>query len=179
MRSPPEVVAAWYRDAGYDFLALTDHDRLTRPEPLRAAAGPMLLVPGEEVTSGPVHVNALGIDAPIEPRFGRDARETIELDVAAIRAQRAVPVLNHPNFRWAVGAAAIDAVSTAVASFRLVWIALPTSTAQPRISMKTVAPIANVMAIAPSSSRLNRLAVGFKRSAPNLCAIVSLLAGGH
>jgi hypothetical protein len=71
----------------------------------------MLLVPGEEVTSGPVHVNALGIDAPIEPRFGRDARETIELDVAAIRAQRAVPVLNHPNFRWAVGAAAIDAVA--------------------------------------------------------------------
>ena len=25
----PEVVAAWYRDHGYDFLALSDHNHLT------------------------------------------------------------------------------------------------------------------------------------------------------
>lgn len=103
--SPPAVVAAWYRDAGYDFLALTDHDRLTDPSVMKEASGPMLLLPGEEITSGPVHVNGLGIREPIEPRYGADAAETIALDVAAIRAQGAVPVLNHPNFRWSVAVA--------------------------------------------------------------------------
>ena len=36
--SPPDVVTAWYRDAGYDFLALTDHDLLTHPDSVKHAA---------------------------------------------------------------------------------------------------------------------------------------------
>ena len=35
--------------AGYDFLALTDHDLLTLPRDHAGAASPMLLVHGEEI----------------------------------------------------------------------------------------------------------------------------------
>lgn len=49
----PEVVAAWYRRAGYDFMALTDHHRyapsLEAIEAYRDAPIDMLLFPGEEV----------------------------------------------------------------------------------------------------------------------------------
>ena len=40
------------RDAGYDFLALTDHDMATLPDDYRILAGAMELVHGEEITAG-------------------------------------------------------------------------------------------------------------------------------
>jgi hypothetical protein len=98
--SPPEVVTAWYRDAGYDFLALTDHDVLTRPETLRDAAGPMLLVRGEEITSGDAHVNGFGIDQAILPCFEPTVRETLQADIDLVRAAGGVPQVNHPNYVW-------------------------------------------------------------------------------
>jgi hypothetical protein len=98
--SPPDAVVAWYRDAGYDFLALTDHDLLTLPADHRAAAGPMLLVHGEEVSAGDIHVNALGIRATVPPAIGGSAAQTLQRNVDAIRAAGGVPAVNHPNFRW-------------------------------------------------------------------------------
>jgi hypothetical protein len=100
--SAPEVVVAWYRDAGYDFLAVTDHDVLTDPDGLRDAAGPMTLIRGEEVSSGDIHVNGLGIRERIAPTFAADVRTTIQGNVDAIRASGGVPSVNHPNFRWRV-----------------------------------------------------------------------------
>ena len=100
--SSPEAVTAWYRDAGYDFLALTDHDVLTHPDGLRDVAGPMLLIRGEEVTSGHAHVNGFGIPRTIAPRFGTDVRDTLQQDIDAIRAAGGVPSLNHPNYVWQV-----------------------------------------------------------------------------
>ncbi len=100
--SPPEVVVAWYRDAGYDFLALTDHDVLTDPEGLRGTAGPMLLIRGEEISSGDIHVNGLGIRQQIRPSFEDSVRATIQGNVDSVRAQGGVPSVNHPNFRWLV-----------------------------------------------------------------------------
>ncbi len=100
--SPPADVVAWYRDAGYDALALTDHDLLTDPEPLRALAGPMLLIRGEELSSGDVHVNGLGIGRTLAPAAGATVRETLQEDVDRVRAAGGVPSVNHPNFRWQV-----------------------------------------------------------------------------
>ena len=100
--SPPEVVVAWYRDAGYDFLALTDHDVLTDPEGLRDTAGPMLLIRGEEVSSGDLHVNGLGIRERVAATFAPEVRATIQGNVDKIRAVGGVPSVNHPNFRWLV-----------------------------------------------------------------------------
>jgi len=100
--SAPDVVVSWYRDAGYDFLAVTDHDVLTDPDGLRDAAGPMTLIRGEEVSSGDVHVNGLGIREQVAASFGPDVRSTIQGNVDSIRAEGGVPSVNHPNFRWLV-----------------------------------------------------------------------------
>ena len=44
----PEYVAGWYKDHGYDFLVLSDHNKLTDPETLGHLMDEgFLLVPGE------------------------------------------------------------------------------------------------------------------------------------
>ena len=46
----PELVARWYRDHGYDFLILSDHNTLTDPGSLaHLVDSGFLLIPGEEV----------------------------------------------------------------------------------------------------------------------------------
>jgi hypothetical protein len=52
--STPEEVVRWYREHGYDFLVLTDHNFLTAVDGLNAvqgAPGKFLVVRGEEVTT--------------------------------------------------------------------------------------------------------------------------------
>jgi len=105
--SPPEAVAAWYRDVGYDFLALTDHDVLTRPEEVGAAAGPMLLIRGEELTAGNVHVNGLGISATVPHVRTDDPTTTVQANVDAVRAAGGIASVNHPNYRWMLSASVL------------------------------------------------------------------------
>lgn len=107
--SPPEVVIAWYRDHGYDFLVLSDHNVFT--DPARYAHrtdSTFLLIPGEEVTSAfesrPVHVNGLGIPGVVDPRVAESLVATIQANVDAVREVEGVPHVNHPNFGWAFGA---------------------------------------------------------------------------
>lgn len=47
-RLPPPVVVDWYAGRDYDFLALTDHGRVTRYEPRNRS---ILMIPGAEVTA--------------------------------------------------------------------------------------------------------------------------------
>ena len=50
----PLQVARWYRDLGYNFLVITDHDSVTPIEPVQAAIGEdsrFLLMAGEEVSA--------------------------------------------------------------------------------------------------------------------------------
>ena len=109
--STPDVVAKWYRDHGYRFLVLSDHNRLTSVDALSALAGTdkeFLLIPGEEVSSGfegrPVHVNGLGVTRVVEPQKGSSLLDVLQLSVDAIRSAEGVPHINHPNFRWAFAA---------------------------------------------------------------------------
>lgn len=104
--SPPEVVAQWYKDHGYRFLVLSDHNVFTDPVTLASLVdSSFLLIPGEEVSSKfeakPVHVNALNIPGVVAPQFDSTLVGTIQKNVDAIRAVAAVPHINHPNFRWA------------------------------------------------------------------------------
>ena len=108
--SAPDEVVTWYRDAGYDFLALTDHDLLTLPSDHAAAAGSMLLVHGEEVTAGDVHVNALGIRSTIPPVTGATVAETLQRNVDAVLTDGGMASVNHPNYRWQVGPADLMAL---------------------------------------------------------------------
>lgn len=114
--SPPEVVAQWYRDHGYDFLVLSDHNVFTDPRTLaHLVDSTFLLIPGEEVTaafrSAPVHVNGLNLPGVVEPRTAETLVGTVQANVDAVRDVDGVPHINHPNFRWALSAEVIAQVT--------------------------------------------------------------------
>ncbi len=109
--STPHEVATWYREHGYQFLVLSDHNYLTDPAGLNAVVGApekFLLIPGEEVSDSfekkPVHLNAYNLGKLVPPQQGTSVSDTIRNNVNAIRQAGAVAALNHPNFRWAVSA---------------------------------------------------------------------------
>ena len=101
--SAPADVIAWYRDHGYDFLVITDHDKITVAD----GAG-LLLIPGEEVTDRlpkkPLHVCAIGLTKVVKPQGGASVVEVLQRDVDAVREAGGIAAINHPNFGWAFGA---------------------------------------------------------------------------
>jgi hypothetical protein len=101
--SPPYEVMAWYKRNGYQFLAITDHNTYTDPTAFDTnPTDNFLLIGGEEVTNDKtVHLNAIGIAKTIGAQRGSSVTEIIQNTIDSIRAQGAVPLINHPNFRWA------------------------------------------------------------------------------
>ncbi len=107
--SPPEDVVRWYKEHGYNFLVLSDHDVLTDPAQLsHLTDSDFILIPGEEVSSSyeslPVHVNGLNLSGLVDPKTGATLVATIQNNVDAIRDVEGVPHINHPDYRWAFGA---------------------------------------------------------------------------
>jgi hypothetical protein len=120
--SPPDSVARWYRDHGYAFLFITDHETLTDPAPLNARfgkPGSCLLIQGQEVTQRgtdsahadtrrQAHVNALGLTTVVMPQGTKGVASGITMaegyarNIAAIRAAGGIAQVNHPNYRWSV-----------------------------------------------------------------------------
>lgn len=104
--SPPASVAQWYKDHGYNFLVLSDHNFLTDPATLaNFVDASFILIAGEEVTSAfkdrPVHVNGVKISRLVAPQTDSTLVGTIQKNVDAIRAADGAPHINHPNFEWA------------------------------------------------------------------------------
>jgi hypothetical protein len=106
--STPDDVVRWYREHGYHFVTITDHNYLTSVDGLNAvhgAADKFLVVRGEELTDRfgdkPIHVNALEPAAFIQPTGGSSVVDVAQKMVDAIRAARGIPSINHPNFGWA------------------------------------------------------------------------------
>jgi hypothetical protein len=110
---PPAEVAQWYQARGYDFLVITDHDKITRIE-----HPGILLIPGEEVTDllpkKPLHVNALGLERVVKPQGASTPVENLQRNIDAVRAAGGVPLVNHPNFGWAFGASELAQLKNAV-----------------------------------------------------------------
>jgi hypothetical protein len=109
--SSPDEVVRWYREHGYQFVVLSDHNFLTSVDGLNAVVGAderFLVVRGEEVTdrfgAKPIHINGLGVQRLVAPQGGGSVVETLQRNVDAIRAAQGVPHINHPNFGWAVSA---------------------------------------------------------------------------
>jgi hypothetical protein len=107
--STPDDVVRWYREHGYHFLVLTDHNHLTSVEGLNALHGAderFLVVKGEEVTDAfddkSIHVNGLDVARKVEPQGGTSVLDVIQRNVDAIRAANGIPHINHPNFRWSI-----------------------------------------------------------------------------
>jgi hypothetical protein len=106
-RQPPEEMAAWYRDHGYQFLVLSEHDVLIDSADLETMEAPgFVMIPGEEISSQgddkPVHVLALCIGDVIASGRFSDTRSALLDAVGAVRHAGGVPVVNHPNFQWAL-----------------------------------------------------------------------------
>jgi hypothetical protein len=107
--STPDEVVRWYREHGYDFVVLTDHNFLTSVDGLNAlhgAAEQFLVVKGEEVTDAfekrPLHINGLDVSTQVAPQHGSSVADVLQRNVDAIRRANGIPHINHPNFGWAI-----------------------------------------------------------------------------
>jgi hypothetical protein len=114
--SPPDVVVRWYRENGYQFVVVTDHEFVTDVAPLNGllgAAGRFLVIQGQEVTqvladsSHPDgrrqgHVTAINVSRVVLPQGGASLAEAYARNLAAIRTAGGLPQVNHPNWRWSV-----------------------------------------------------------------------------
>ena len=107
--STPDEVVRWYREHGYSFVVLTDHNFLTSTDALNALHGAdeqFLIVKGEEVTSSfeaaAIHVNGLDVSRSVGRQSGTSVVDVLQKSVDAIRAADGVPHINHPNFRWSI-----------------------------------------------------------------------------
>jgi hypothetical protein len=120
--SPPDSVARFYRDRGYQFLFITDHEKLTDPAPLNAkfgVPGKYLLIQGQEVTQRvadsthadkwrQAHINSLGATKLVMPlgekniATGITMKEGYKRNLGLIREAGGIAQVNHPNFRWSV-----------------------------------------------------------------------------
>ena len=109
--STPDDVVRWYREHGYNFVAITDHNYLTSVDGLNAVHGAddrFLVVKGEEVTDRfgdkPIHVNGLDPAGFVKPPGGGSVVTMVQNMIDAIRSARGVPSINHPNYGWAMSA---------------------------------------------------------------------------
>ncbi|QDU20087.1 CehA/McbA family metallohydrolase domain-containing protein [Urbifossiella limnaea] len=76
--------------------------------------GKFLLVPAEEITHSyakrPIHMNGINLRDVVKPIDGKDATETISVNLRQVADQRTktgrfmIAFLNHPNFGWGVRA---------------------------------------------------------------------------
>lgn len=91
---PPDVVASFYEQLGYDFLILTDHSSNTGSvgwSDFSLYSTPDLLcISGEELTHSTNHTNGLGTSSGI-------IAGSLAENVGAILAQGAIPSLCHPG----------------------------------------------------------------------------------
>jgi hypothetical protein len=109
--STPDDVVRWYREHRYQFLVLTDHNFLTDVDALNALHGAdqkFLVIRGEEVTDSfgdrSLHINGLDVARQVEPQHGQSVVDVLQRNVDAIRRERGVPHINHPNYRWSISA---------------------------------------------------------------------------
>jgi hypothetical protein len=107
--STPDDVVRWYREHGYQFVVLTDHNFLTSIDGVNALFGAdqqFLVVKGEELTDRagtlPLHINGLDVARQIPAQGGQSVLDVLQRNVDAIRAANGVPHINHPNFGWAI-----------------------------------------------------------------------------
>jgi len=106
--SSVEAIVQWYRDHGYHFLVITDHSTITRPASPLAPADSFLLIPGEEVVGygnqDKVEINAFNIVEAIQPIHSTDVPSALQHLIDAVRGQRGIPMINHPNYQWRLSA---------------------------------------------------------------------------
>ena len=118
--TPPADAIRWYAARGYDFIVVTDHNRITAAPPPAS----MLVIPGVELTQNVetctpppraglhclLHVNALFVAPPADgrvpwpPGAGPARFDIYRRALEAARRLGGIAQLNHPNFHYAADA---------------------------------------------------------------------------
>jgi len=75
MLTPPQIVLL-YHSSGYDFLSITDHDKITNTENLKREG--IILIPGEEISIGKLHLAAFNIRREIRSKDPENAIEEVK-----------------------------------------------------------------------------------------------------
>lgn len=94
----PQQLVDMYAERNYDFLAITDHLKLTDPTPLDPKG--LLLLPGSELHGGAAelgqhyHVVAIGLRAPV----AYPAAASVQEILAAAREQAELCFVAHPSW---------------------------------------------------------------------------------
>lgn len=108
--SPPGQVARWYDEAGYDFLAISDHNVRFDPgdlqQELRAEGRELRLLPAEELSAWwqgidrvhALHVNGYGTNRQLGPADGESVTEVLQQLVDRVLDDGGWASVNHPNF---------------------------------------------------------------------------------
>ena len=119
---PVDEVVRWYREHGYHFTFITEHEYFTDVGPLNAlfaGANRFLVIAGQEVTQRvadakhtngvrQAHVNALGTSRLVSTigerniASGMSIAQTYARHHASISAAGGIMQVNHPNFIWSV-----------------------------------------------------------------------------
>lgn len=107
--SSPEYVAKWYLDRGYNFLILSEHNRFIDPDSVdlpKDRREDFILIPGEEVTGKKViHTTAMNVGGLVDWSADHPHKhQIIQSHVDSTIQAGGTPILNHPNFGWAVAA---------------------------------------------------------------------------
>lgn len=104
--SSPDEVCRYYASRGYQFLSITDHNRLT--EPRRVDSHGLTLIRGVEIslTAGdervvPIHVNGFGVRSAVVPNTDVSLVEAMRSCVTAVVERGGIAQFNHPNFGFA------------------------------------------------------------------------------
>ncbi len=131
----PDSVARWYREHGYDFLFITDHEYLADASALSALVGGrdrFLILPGQEITQwsddptrSAAHINGLFVGSVIYPLGSRRCigsgcgayvasdvplAATFQANISAVLRDGGIAQVNHPNYRWSVQPSDLDGV---------------------------------------------------------------------
>ena len=127
--APVEEVVRWYTDRGYDFIYLTDHNKVT---PVDDGDGRLLVMPGIELTFNPdvckpdpplptgkcrIHVNGLDVGSIPEGKLEWADRQTdqrveqYQRGLDAVRVLGGLAVLNHPSWQWGMDGAQLIALA--------------------------------------------------------------------
>lgn len=114
--SHPASVARFYRDHGFDFVAITDHNVCTGQAEVGEALDGFTVLGACEYSAAsggrPLHINGIGVSRAVVPEAAaRDVLATLQHGIEAFRAQHAFTIMNHPNWHWGWGLEELLAVS--------------------------------------------------------------------
>lgn len=109
----PLLAAKWYHDQGYHFLTLSEHNHFIDPEKVRAAdkdkvlhRDDFILIPGLEVTGKKlIHTTSFNTHGHVDAgrhHHHHSKQEIVQYHVDRVREKKGEPILNHPNFGWAL-----------------------------------------------------------------------------